>query len=153
MGEQITTAELASSIAEQVDQRIAAIAKDAGELFAKGQHDGELIVKAAQIADVTKHLKRPLGAAASRGAAKPIQPTVIKHRLDELVRLHQRAGEARDDLAEAIAATAEASGLRPAVVRKYVAGRARDKLVDMQKDCEQLSLLLEDLGTFATGLL
>lgn len=75
-----------------------------------------------------------------------IKTKVIKDRLDELLTLQTKAENASNRFSDAIKATAEASGINAGALRKFVNARAGEKFDERKRDCEQLSLLFEEVG-------
>lgn len=94
--------------------------------------------------------EKPSGIAADHkpngGMAKAINLAPLKEKIGHLVGLHRSAKEATTDLAEAIEAVAESSGVLPAAVRKFVTARAGEKFTDRKTECEQLTLLFDEVG-------
>lgn len=94
----------------------------------------------------------------TRGARKPkgrknadkqeaiISMLPVKESIEELVALHIKAGEASDKFSEAVKATAEKAGLLASVVRKFVQARAGEKFEEKKTECDQLSLVFEEVG-------
>jgi len=74
------------------------------------------------------------------------RPQVIDERVDELVHLKTAADEAAESFADAIKKAAEDSGLLASVVRRFVVARAGEKFEEKKRECEQLSLLFEEVG-------
>lgn len=74
------------------------------------------------------------------------QPQVIEKRIDELVRLKQSAETAAEEFAEGVKAAAEDSGMLASVVRRFVTARASEKFEERRRECEQLSILFEEIG-------
>jgi len=70
----------------------------------------------------------------------------IRDRIEYLEQLYANARSAGDEFAEAVKAVAEEAGLLAAVVRKFVIARASEKFDEKKRQCEQLSLLFEDVG-------
>ena len=58
----------------------------------------------------------------------------------------RKAEEAAEDFASAVKATAEASGLLASVVRRFVTARAGENFEEKARECEQLSLLFDEIG-------
>lgn len=75
-----------------------------------------------------------------------IKTKVVKDRIDELVTLHGKVEAASGRYGDAIKATAEACGINSSALRKFVSARAGEKFEDKKRDCEQLSLLFEEVG-------
>lgn len=69
----------------------------------------------------------------------------IKARIPELVRLYKITQESGDDLSEAIKNIAEDTGILAATLRKFVAAAAGEKFEEKKRQCEQLSLLFENI--------
>jgi hypothetical protein len=74
------------------------------------------------------------------------QPKVIAEKIDQLVKLKTAADEAATDFAEAVKAAAEKSGLLASVVRRFVVARSGEKFEEKKRECEQLSILFEEVG-------
>lgn len=77
---------------------------------------------------------------------KVILTSVVKEHIDKLLTLHSKAATASEDFSSAIKATAEKSGINAAALRKFVAARAGENFEDRKRDCEQLSLLFDEVG-------
>lgn len=75
-----------------------------------------------------------------------IKTKVVKDRIDDLLVLLSKAESAATKYGDAIKATAEASGINSGALRKFVSARAGEKFEDKKRDCEQLSLLFEEVG-------
>ena len=71
---------------------------------------------------------------------------LMGERIDELVGLHTKASTASEDLSTAVKKAAEDCGLNAKAVRAFVTARAGDKFEKAKKNCEQLSLLFEEIG-------
>ena len=71
---------------------------------------------------------------------------LMADRIDELVALHVAASGASENLSMAIKAAAEACGLNAKAMRQFVTARAGDKFQKARTNCEQLSLLFEEVG-------
>jgi len=83
--------------------------------------------------------------------APPAVPGVVrletvKVRIDHLVQLKRSATDAATEYAEAVAKTAEDSGCRPGVVKRFVSARLSEKFNDRKEEAQQLSLLFEEVG-------
>jgi hypothetical protein len=74
------------------------------------------------------------------------EPNVIVERIDELVHLHNKAKEAKEDFSEAIAKAAEDSGYLASVVRKLVTARASEKFEERHREVEQQYELFDEVG-------
>lgn len=70
----------------------------------------------------------------------------VKDKVDYLVNLKVAADDASKDFSEAIKEVAERSGIMASSLRKFVVARAGEKFADKARECEQLSLLFEDVG-------
>jgi hypothetical protein len=70
----------------------------------------------------------------------------LKDSIDDLVLLCADSANAALNFSEAIKAHAEKSGLLASVVRKFVIARAGEKFGEKKRECEQLSLLFEEVG-------
>lgn len=70
----------------------------------------------------------------------------IKDKIEYLVTLKLAADNASKDFSEAIKETAEHSGILASSLRKFVVARAGEKFAEKARECEQLSLLFEDVG-------
>lgn len=90
--------------------------------------------------------RKPLGRVDADGQEAAISMDPIKDRIENLVRLCESAKAASNDFSEAIKDTAEKSGLLASVVRKFVVAKAGEKFDDKKRECEQLSLLFDDIG-------
>lgn len=75
--------------------------------------------------------------------AEPIKMKVIKEREGELVILHKKAKDAAEGLTTALKKAAEDSGLKPDIVRKYVAAKAGDDFEGVKGKIEQLALVFD----------
>lgn len=82
--------------------------------------------------------------ASKQPAAK--QPKIVAERLDELVRLHQKAKDATDAVAEAITKAAEDSGYLASVVRKLVTAKAGEKFEEKHREVEQQMELFDEVA-------
>lgn len=92
-----------------------------------------------------------------RGAAKGRQgpekqtmakkPKVVHERLDEMVRLHNKAAEAAEAAKEAIAKTAEDSGYLASAVKKIVSAKAGEKFEEKHREVEQQAELFDEVAT------
>lgn len=74
------------------------------------------------------------------------KPKVIAERIDELVRLHVKAGEASEDAKAAITKAAEDSGYLASAVRKLVTAKAGEKFEEKHREVEQQLELFEEVG-------
>jgi hypothetical protein len=74
------------------------------------------------------------------------KPKVVKGKIDELVKLYNRAYESGNDFSEAIKVVAESSGYNAGALRKFVVARANDKFADKKRDVEQQMELFEEVG-------
>jgi len=71
---------------------------------------------------------------------------VIGKRIDELVNLYKAHETAGEDLSTAVKKAAEDCGLNTKAVRSFVTARAGKKFGKARKNCEQLSLLFDEVG-------
>lgn len=74
------------------------------------------------------------------------QPEMVEKCIDELVRLHNAAAGAANDLSEAIKSTAEKSGYNAAAIRKLVVARAGEKFLETKRLIEQQMELFDEVG-------
>lgn len=74
------------------------------------------------------------------------QPKVISERLDELVRLHQKAKTATEAAADAITKAGEDSGYLASSVKKLVVAKAGDKFEEKHREVEQQHELFDEVG-------
>jgi len=74
------------------------------------------------------------------------KPKVIHDRIDELVRLHNKASEASEDVKTAITKAAEDSGYLASAVRKIVTARAGEKFEEKHREVEQQAELFDEVG-------
>lgn len=81
---------------------------------------------------------------------KPLNFAKVRERIEELVTLYHYAKSARIEFSEAIRTTAEAAGLKPSVLRKFVNARATD-YPKAYVDQEQLSLCFDEVGQRTTA--
>lgn len=99
---------------------------------------------------------RPAAGEKARGAAKGRQgddkqtmvkkPKVIHDRINELVRLHNKAGEATEAAKEAIVKAAEESGYLASAVRKIVSAKAGEKFEEKHREVEQQAELFDEVA-------
>lgn len=80
------------------------------------------------------------------GQEATIKTKVIKDKMDELLTLQTKAENASARFSDAIKAVAESSGINAGALRKFVTARAGEKFEERKRDCEQLSLLFEEIG-------
>jgi len=97
-------------------------------------------------ASTRKGGRRARGRLDSNKQEKVIKSAVIKDRKDELVRLHNAAKDAAAAKSDGMKAAAEAAGLQAAVVARYIAACAGENFEEKKRECEQLSILFEDVG-------
>lgn len=90
--------------------------------------------------------RKPVGRLDADKQEKVIELAPIRDRVDELVALLNKANETSADFAEAIKKAAEDSGLLSSVVRRFITAKAGEKFLDKKRECEQLSILFEDVG-------
>jgi hypothetical protein len=90
--------------------------------------------------------KPKLGRVDHDGQEASIKLDAIREGVDNLVSLYRAAEEAGTDLSEAIKAVAEKSGLLATVVRKFIAAKAGEQYEERKRQCEQLSLVFEEVG-------
>lgn len=107
---------------------------------------------------------KPAAGEKPRGAAKPEKrasgkgrmdadkqpavkkPEIIAERIDELVDLHSKAGEAAERAKEAITKAAEDAGYLASAVRKIVVAKAGEKFEEKHREVEQQFELFEELA-------
>lgn len=77
---------------------------------------------------------------------KVIDLSLVSDSIDELVRLYKSAAEVAEDYSTAIKETAEKAGINAGALRKFVTAKAGEKYEERKRDCEQLSLLFEEVG-------
>lgn len=75
-----------------------------------------------------------------------IKLKVVRDKVDHLMELHQASRIASEDFSAAINHVAEEAGLLASVVRRFVVAKAGEKYSEKKRECEQLSLLFEDVG-------
>jgi hypothetical protein len=69
----------------------------------------------------------------------------VREKVEHLEMLYGVAVAAKDHFADAVKTVAEESGLLAAVVRKFVVARASEKFDEKKRQCEQLSLVFEEV--------
>lgn len=74
------------------------------------------------------------------------KPKVIHDRIDELVRLHNKASEASEQAKDAITKAAEASGYLASAVRKIVTAKAGEKFEEKHREVEQQAELFDEIA-------
>jgi len=74
------------------------------------------------------------------------KPKVIADRIDELVRLHNKASEASEAAKDAVAKAAEDSGYLASAVRKLVTARAGEDFEKKHREVEQQYELFDEVG-------
>jgi len=72
------------------------------------------------------------------------KPEVIAKRIDELVRLHNKATESAETAKDAITKAAEDSGYLASAVRKLVTAKAGDKFEEKHREVEQQMELFDE---------
>ena len=75
------------------------------------------------------------------------KPKVIHDRMDELVRLHNKAGDAADAAKTAITKAAEDSGYLASAVRKIVTAKAGEKFEEKHREVEQQAELFDEVAS------
>jgi len=70
----------------------------------------------------------------------------VKERVEELIELYVKSGDAAAKFNEAIKTTAEKSGLLASTVRKFVVARAGEKFDEVKREVEQLALVFDEVG-------
>ncbi len=90
--------------------------------------------------------KKPRGRKNADKQEAIIDNSIIKARIEEMVKLKKASDTASDEFSEAIKFVAESAGLNASAVRKFVLARAGEHFEDKKKECEQLSLLFEEVG-------
>lgn len=76
-----------------------------------------------------------------------IDMTRIRKNLPELADLFALASSAAETYRAHVRAVAEAAGMRPAVLARYIRAVASDKLAQQRADAEQLQLLFDEVET------
>ena len=74
------------------------------------------------------------------------QPKIIAERIDDLVRLHNKAKSAGEASSGAIAKAAEDSGYLASAVRKLVTAKAGEKFEEKHREVEQQMELFDEVG-------
>jgi len=74
------------------------------------------------------------------------KPKVIADRIEQLVRLHNKAKETAEEEKEAIVKAGEDSGYPASVVRKFVVARAGENFEEKKRQCELQMELFEEVG-------
>jgi hypothetical protein len=74
----------------------------------------------------------------------------VKARLGELERAWTRSQEATADLGAVIKAVAEKAGYNAGPLRRFLNARMKDKLLDVERDNDQFTQLMLDLGEKST---
>jgi IS1 family transposase len=74
-----------------------------------------------------------------------IQLETITTRLPELEAVWQRKTDAAESYADAIKHVAEAAKIEPGALKAYINAKCRDKLEKLERESEQLSLMLDEL--------
>lgn len=72
---------------------------------------------------------------------------LVKEGIEDLIQLKVVADDASKEFADAIKATAEKSGVLASALRRFVIARAGEKFADRKRECEQLSLLFDEIGS------
>lgn len=75
-----------------------------------------------------------------------IEVGVVRERMDHLINCHMAMDLAQTEYSEAVKSVAERAVIQASVLRKFVAARAGEKFGDKRRECEQLSLLFEEVG-------
>jgi hypothetical protein len=82
----------------------------------------------------------------SKAEKVAIDLNALKMSLRLLTDRYVIAKEAAIDYNEVIAAVAEKSGLKPAVIKAFIAARYKETTVEKKELADQLSLLCEEIG-------
>lgn len=88
----------------------------------------------------------PDGRKDSSGIPKAIIYDVLQKRSGELERLLAAKLDAGEAYNAGVKAVAEKSGLLASVVNKFIKARSNDKVKEMQREYEQLTLVFDNLG-------
>jgi len=95
--------------------------------------EGEVIAKQAR------------GRIDSDGQEAIIKLDPVRAKIDELQHLYFESREAAEAFSDAIKAVAEEAGLNAKALRTFVKASVDDKLEEKQRECEQLTLLFEEV--------
>lgn len=74
------------------------------------------------------------------------KPSVIKERIEELVRGYKKAQDASEASSDAIKKAAEDSGYNTKAVRAFIVARAGESFEERKRDCEQQMELFDNIG-------
>lgn len=96
--------------------------------------------------ELEPELRRTRGRKDNDGQEAVTQSRVVAERLADLINLHNHAATVREELSDAIKASAEASGFNSKSLRQYVKARAEANCEPLRRAAEQLTLLFEEVG-------
>jgi len=89
--------------------------------------------------------KRPRGRLDSDQQEAVIKLEPVRDRIETLVQLYNDSQVAAQEFGEAVKEVAEEAGLLAKSVRKFVVAVACEKVEEQKRQCEQLSLLFDEI--------
>jgi hypothetical protein len=103
-------------------------------------------MEVTNVAEIGNGKRKPRGRIDSDQQDAVIKLDPVREKVEYLEQLYGDSCAAAEEFAEAVKSVAEQSGLLAAVVRKFVVARASEKFDEKKRQCEQLSLLFDDVG-------
>ena len=98
------------------------------------------------IVDLNPRKGKPRGRIEKDAQDAVIKLKVVKDKIAHLIELHQASRVSSEDFSAAVNHVAEEAGLLASVVRRYVVAKAGEKFAEKKRECEQLSLLFEEVA-------